>query len=229
MISVIIPAFNEAESIGSLVNYLLKNGDGVVKEVIVSDGGSSDETRTNAAIAGAIVLESPARGRATQMNFGASKATAEVLYFVHADCIPPPSFAIDIVKSIREKYEFGRFRTKFDTDMVILKLNAFVTRFDLFICYGGDQTLFISRYLFDTIHGFSKEMKIMEDYDIVTRARKSGRYGIIQKDVLVSARKYRENSWIRVQKANYQIVRMYKKGATQNDMAEKYKELLNYR
>ncbi|GAC1481032.1 MAG: hypothetical protein NVS1B13_02570 [Flavisolibacter sp.] len=72
-------------------------------------------------------------------------------------------------------------------------------------------------------------MKIMDDYDIVSRGKSLGKYKIVQKDVLVSARKYLTNSWLRVQIANFKIVQMYKNGASQSQMVEKYKQLLNYR
>ena len=229
MISVIIPTLNESETIGILVSHLLKYTGKDLAEVIVSDAGSTDDTREKAVAAGAVVIHSPEKGRAAQMNFGASKAVSDTLYFVHADCFPPASFTKDIEQAIREGYGFGRFRTKFDSKKTILKINAFVTRFNLFICYGGDQTLFITKNLFEKINGFSGEMRIMEDYDIVVRAKQSGRYKIIQKDVLVSARKYLTNSWLTVQRANYRIVQMYKKGYSQTEMAEKYKQSLNYR
>jgi hypothetical protein len=72
-------------------------------------------------------------------------------------------------------------------------------------------------------------MRIMEDYDIVVRAKQKAQYGIIQKDVLVSARKYETNSWWQVQKANYTIVQMFKKGASQEEMVIRYKQMLSYR
>jgi GT2 family glycosyltransferase len=88
----------------------------------------------------------------------------------------------------------------------------------------------MQRTLFDQIGGFNGSMRIMEDYDIVTRAKSTGaRYKIFSSAALVSARKYDTNSWIRVQTANYTIIRMYKKGASQNEMVHRYKELLNYR
>jgi len=51
----------------------------------------------------------------------------------------------------------------------------------------------------------------------------------MQKGTLISARKYKTNSWLSVQKANYKIVKMYKRGTCQQEMVKKYKELLNYR
>jgi hypothetical protein len=69
----------------------------------------------------------------------------------------------------------------------------------------------------------------MEDYEIVSRGKERARYKIMQKDVLISARKYETNTWFRVQRANYTIVQMYKKGASQEEMVLKYRELLDYR
>jgi GT2 family glycosyltransferase len=72
-------------------------------------------------------------------------------------------------------------------------------------------------------------MKIMEDYDFCERARKLGRYKIIPKAALISARKYETNSWLQVQLANARVVSMYKKGASQQEMLETYKRMLSYR
>lgn len=229
-ISIIIPTYNEADGIGKLVQYLQEHGGSHVKDIIVSDGGSTDDTMSIAAGAGAFATLSPHKGRAAQMNHGASLATGTVFYFVHADTFPPVSYASDIITAINAGYAFGRYRTKFDSNNKILLFNAWFTRFDLFVCYGGDQTLFMDRQLFQQIGGFNGSMRIMEDYDIVTRAKSIGaRYKIFSGTALVSARKYETNSWLRVQTANYTIIRMYKKGATQQEMAERYRSLLNYR
>jgi rSAM/selenodomain-associated transferase 2 len=229
MLSVIIPTYNEADNIATLINYLLINSQKDKTEIIISDGGSADETLQQAKNAGAIAMLSPKKGRAAQMNYGASIAKGDVLYFVHADSFPPASFVDDIYKEITAGFGLGRYRTRFDSKKNALKFNAFFTRFDLFMCYGGDQTLFIKKELFDSIGGFDETILIMEDYEIVTRAREKARYKIIQKSALVSARKYDTNSWFAVQKANYTIVQMYKKGASQMTMVDAYKKMLRYR
>ncbi len=69
----------------------------------------------------------------------------------------------------------------------------------------------------------------MEDYEIVERARKKGKYKIFSKAALVSARKYDTNSWLTVQLANRNIVKMYNNGAPQVEMMEKYQGMLVYR
>jgi rSAM/selenodomain-associated transferase 2 len=229
MLSIIIPTYNETENIGSLISYLKKASLGNEVEIIVCDGGSNDETIYHAREAGATVILSPTKGRAAQMNFGASIAKGNIFYFIHADTLPPECFVADIEMAVNQGYDLGRYRTKFAGNKNILKMNAFFTRFDLLVCYGGDQTLFIKKKLFTQINGFNNDMLIMEDYDIVKRARVLGKYKIFKKSALVSARKYETNSWLKVQKANKIVVSMYNNGSSQQAMINKYQELLNYR
>jgi rSAM/selenodomain-associated transferase 2 len=226
MISIIIPTYDEEKNIGKLVRYLKRNGGEKVSEIIVSDGGSNDHTLSNATQAGASAFASPQKGRAAQMNYGASFAKGSILYFVHADTLPPETFVLDIINAMERGFEFGRFRTKFDSSSLLLKMNAWLTRFDFFECYGGDQTLFIKSDLFMKVNGFNENQIIMEDYDIVERTRKRGKYAIIKKNVLVSARKYEMLSWYKVQKANYKMVKMYKRGESPEVMVSTYKKLL---
>ena len=108
-------------------------------------------------------------------------------------------------------------------------MNAFLSRFDTFAGMGGDQTLFITKNLFDKTGGFNSETRIMEEFEFCARARKNVRYKIIPKAVLISARKYETNGWLKVQIANYTVVKMYGRGATQEEMVNKYKQMLNYR
>lgn len=228
-ISIIIPAYREENAIGRLVQHLEKSGGGYFSEIIVSDGQSDDATVEAAKKNGALAVTAPQKGRAAQMNYGASLATGDIFYFVHADVLPPESFATDILHAVEKGYDLGRCITKFDSKKWYLRINAFFTRFDLFICYGGDQTLFITRRLFEETGGFNSELRIMEDYEFTKRARQKGKYKIFKKGALISARKYDTNSWWRVQMANRKIVSMYKKGATQQEMVEMYRKMLNYR
>ena len=204
----------------------MRNSAKDLTQIIICDGGSSDDTIQEAENAGAITLLCPKKSRAAQMNYGASLAKGDILYFIHADTFPPDCFVDDINKAIAEGYGLGRYRTKFDSKKRALKMNAFFTRFDLFMCYGGDQTLFIKKDLFTSIKGYDESMLIMEDYEIISRARKKARYRILPKTALVSARKYDRNGWLSVQKANYTIIQMYKKGASQSEMVDEYKKRL---
>lgn len=225
-ISIIIPTYNEAAYIGKLVIYLLKHGREQVGEIIVSDGGSNDETIAIAEQAGATVLISPNKGRAAQMNLGAINASGDILYFVHADCFPPVNFALDIIKAVTDGYDFGRYRTKFDSKRFLLKTNAWFTRFNLFICYGGDQTMFITRELFERSGGFKNELLVMEEYEFAERLMKIGRYKIFRDSALVSARKYNGRSWLQVQRTHHKVAYLFKKGVNQEEIVRIYKAML---
>ncbi len=227
-ISIIIPTLNEADCIATLIRYLKYHATGHI-QIMVSDGGSTDNTASIAASEGAEVVFSPKKGRAAQMNYGASFATESILYFIHADCIPPKSFYKKIISSVEDGFALGRFRTKFDSESLLLKLNAFFTRFDWDVCSGGDQTLFFKKDIFTKIDGFNGELFLMEDYDIVKRARQNFPYAVLKEKVLVSARKYTDNSWLKVQQAHHTILKMYQNGASQEALVDKYKQLLNYR
>jgi len=227
-ISIIIPTYNEAENIARLIKYLLQHGGNSLGEIIVADGGSSDTTVQLANQAGAQAIISLKKGRGAQMDFGAEKATGNVFYFIHADVFPPPSFIQDIKKALLEGYACGRYCMKFDSNKWYLKLNTFFTRFDLFVCYGGDQTLFVTRELYHKAGGYNKQFRIMEDFEFTQRLKEFGSYKIIKKGALISARKYDTNSWLKVQLANKKIVSMYKKGASQEEMAAMYRKMLNY-
>ena len=226
MISIIIPVLNEAARIGSLVRYLREHGSVAVAEVLVVDGGSSDGTADLAAEAGARVVPCPVCSRAAQMNAGARAARGEVLYFVHADTLPPTSFATDIGASLASGYSMGCYRYRFDSPRFLLKINAFFNRFHWLWCQGGDKTFFIRREIFDALGGYDERYVIMEEYDFLRRAMPRYRLHIIPKYAVVSARKYEVNGWLRVQWANAAVFRLFRKGADPQEMRAVYKRLL---
>ncbi|MEQ9412525.1 MAG: glycosyl transferase, partial [Cyclobacteriaceae bacterium] len=159
---------------------------------------------------------------------GANQSSGEVLYFVHADVKLIDSFSTDIDEAIHLGFLAGCYRFQFDSKSWLLKANAYCTRFNGIMCRGGDQTLFIKRALFDSLNGFDERFIIMEDYDIIQRIRKNNRFRIIPKCITVSARKYKSNSWLRVQIANLTIFIMYFLKQPSKKMASLYKRMLNY-
>ena len=228
-ISIIIPTYNEADNIEKLIRYFQPFLSQGVREIIISDGGSQDKTREVAELAGAKVVLSPKRGRAAQMNYGANLASGEIFYFVHADAFPPLSFIEDILSALQAGFPAGCYRFRFDSKKILLRVNAYFTRFDQLFCRGGDQTLFITRALFEQLNGFREDMYIMEDYDLIRRIQKNNPFRILPKDTIVSSRKYETNSWLRVQLANLTIVLMYRWGFSQQNLMKTYKWWLNYR
>ena len=228
-ISVIIPTLNEAESIAQRIEFIKRYGGNAVIEIIVADGQSTDATVSLAKLVGGIVLQSSSQSRATQMNLGAKKAAGDVLYFVHADVQLIPSFVLDIQGSLKNGFDAGCYRYRFDNQRWGLKLMSFFTRFDRIMCRGGDQTLFIKSEVFRSLQGFDEQFTIMEDYDFILRLKKNNKFRIIPKEVVVSARKYETNSWLRVQSANLIIFIMFFLKCSPDSMKKRYKKLLTYR
>jgi rSAM/selenodomain-associated transferase 2 len=227
MISIIIPTYNEEDNIAKLLLYLQECTQNKVVEIIVTDHASIDKTTAIATSLGVKVVISKKKGRAAQMNSGAFEATYNILYFVHADSFPPKTFYEDILAAVNNGYAIGRYRTKFEGNKWLLKLNAFFTRFDWLMCYGGDQTLFITKYLFEKIKGYDEKYVLMEEYDLVKRAKEFSKYKIFSDTTIVSIRKYETNSWLQVQRANYKAVQLFKKGVSQEELVSMYKKSLS--
>ena len=228
-ISVIIPTFNEAEQITATIDGINRFADHRLLEIIVVDGGSTDQTVQLAKKVGAHVVISPLQGRAAQMNYGAELAQGEVLYFVHADVKIHPDYVSDIFEAIAQGYHLGCYRYVFDSKHLLLKVNAFCIRFNKIWCRGGDQTLFVIKKHFNELNGYKSNYLIMEDYDFILRAQQKFKFRIIPKNIVVSARKYQNNNYFTVMWANYTIFKMFFNGASQDDMVKKYKSMLNYR
>lgn len=228
-LSIIIPTYNEEKNISRLLIHLNNSVKTKNFEIIVVDAGSIDNTLSLAKKIGVTTLVSPVKGRAGQMNYGVEHAKGDVFYFVHADSLPVTSFFADIENAIAENYNCGSFRFQFDSSKFLLKLNSFFTRFNYLFCRGGDQTIFVTKDLWQKTGSFNESMLIMEDYDFLERIWKAGQFKLIPKATLVSSRKYDDNSWLKVQLANLKMVKMYRKGASQEDMITTYKKLLNYR
>lgn len=224
-LSVIIPVLNEAKTIGRLLEFLLENAGSKDVEIIVVDGNSSDETPEIVSNYPVRLLQSP-QGRAVQMNVGAREAKGEILYFVHADTLPPASFYEDLVSQIKLGYIIGCYRFKFESSQVLLKINSWFTRFDKMWLRGGDQTLFVLKTVFETLGGYDEQFVIMEEYDFIFRAKKLGAFKIIPKNVLVSARKYEKNSWLKIQLANLKAIRMFKKRCDPKQIKSMYQQKL---
>ena len=225
-ISIIIPVYNEEKNIQKLLPRLLAATKSISHEIIVVDGGSTDRTADRATALGATVLRSPKKGRAHQMNHGYENSTGDILYFVHADTLPPLSFVEDIRAALAEGYPLGCYRFEFDSPRKILKINAYFTRFDKMWCRGGDQTLYVTRTLFKELKGYCSKHYIMEEYDFIARARKQHPFKIMAKAVLVSARKYEDNGYLKVQFANLIVFNMYRLGFSQEKMVNFYRSML---
>jgi len=192
-ISVVMPVLNEATSITAAV----VNARGQSAQCLVVDGGSTDRTAELAREAGAIVIGA-GRGRALQMNAGAAQARGEVLLFVHADCRLPDNAAYRIRAAIAAGARWGRFDVRLDSPRRSLRVVAAMMnwRSRLTGIATGDQAIFITRSLYDTIGGYAP-MPLMEDIDVSVRLGRIAPPACLRDRVLVSARRWEQRGVVR--------------------------------
>lgn len=226
-ISVIIPTLNEANNIGNLLDYLHQASDSTVVEILLIDGGSNDDTVAIAQAKGAKIFSCAVRSRAAQMNLGAQHAIGEILYFIHADTLPPRHFAQIILAEMTKGINMGCFRYRFDSSSWLLKCNSWFTRFNFLWCQGGDKTFFIRKEVFVELGGYDEKYVIMEEYDFIRRARKKYLMPTLPYTATVSARKYQHNSWLRVQLANLLVFNLFRFGLAPVQLKKIYKQILN--
>ncbi|MGD9629669.1 MAG: TIGR04283 family arsenosugar biosynthesis glycosyltransferase [Pyrinomonadaceae bacterium] len=195
-VSIIVPALNEARDIGRLLGTLRAFREQA--EIIVVDGGSSDETINIAREHGAIVIEAP-RGRGSQLHAGACVATGDIFWFLHADSIPPA----DALAEIRLAFEdegsvVGNFELRFDGDS---RAARFMTWFypqvrKLGLIYG-DSGIFVRRRIYDEVGGVSP-IPLFEDLDLVRRLKRAGKLVHLDAELLTSSRRFEGRPFIPV-------------------------------
>ncbi|MGY3053020.1 rSAM/selenodomain-associated transferase 2 [Pedobacter sp. UYEF25] len=225
MISIIIPVFNEANEISTTIEHVKSACVTDQIEIILVDGGSSDETVSVAEKAGVIVVKSK-KGRARQMNFGVSIANGEILYFLHADSKPPCQFDRSILNAYQTGARSGCFRLAFDYDHWFLKANSWFTRFDVNAIRFGDQSLFVTKEVFYKSGGFDANLLIMEDQEIIYRLKKYGKFIVMKGEISTSARKYLDNGIYKMQGIFFRIWALYYLGCSQEHLLNVYRNLI---
>jgi rSAM/selenodomain-associated transferase 2/rSAM/selenodomain-associated transferase 1 len=221
LISVIIPARNEAAALGQTLERV-QRADGI--EIILADGGSRDATRAIAEQAGATVLEI-AGGRAAQQNAGAAAAGGRHLLFLHADTLPPDGYAELIRRTLDNPTAVaGAFRFRTDGSGAAMRLVEWGAnvRSGVFHWPYGDQGLFMEKRVFDELGGFSP-LPIMEDYELVGRLRRRGRVVTLGEAALTSARRWRHLGALRTTARNLAMVAGFRAGVPPERLARFYR------
>ncbi len=188
-ISVVIPSYNEAKNIVSAV-MSAKSDDA---EIIVADGGSTDNTVAQARDAGARVVSSR-KGRAVQQNHGAWAAKGRILVFLHADTLLPKDYAEYVFDTlIPRETAAGAFGFKTDFENKFMMIIEFMTniRARFFQKPYGDQGIFLKKSLFDSVGGFL-DVPIAEDLFLVRSLSKQGKIRIARADAVTSGRRWQK-------------------------------------
>ena len=203
-ISVIIPVLNEANR---LAETIIAARGPHCREIIVADGGSSDNSREIAARLGAEVVNSPA-GRGRQMNEGAKKAGGDTLLFVHADTLLPDNYGPHVIRALENpKVAGGAFRLGIRLPGLrprLIEFGANLRSRFLQLPYG-DQAIFTRRALFDEIGGY-QELPILEDVLLVQQLKKRGKVATIGPTASTSGRRWQQLGFLRTTIINQKIM-----------------------
>src|SRR5437867_175579 len=150
-VSIVIPTLNEASCLADTMRGVRKQRP---HEVIIADGGSTDATR-EAAVEADVFLVAP-RGRASQMNAGAARATGDVLLFLHADCSLEPGALYQAERTLRRGVAAGCFTMRIAASGLLYRWIDRVAsaRVRLGGIIYGDQGLFVRSSLFERLGGF---------------------------------------------------------------------------
>ena len=196
-ISVVIPILNEALQIEACLSALqpLRAQD---CELIVADGGSRDQGVALAEPLADRVLVS-SKGRAMQMNAGARQASGDILWFLHADNLPPP----DAARLIRNALEspascWGRFDVRLSGRQPPLRVveGAMNFRSRLTGIATGDQGIFVRRSLFERVGGFPA-IALMEDIALSRLLKRHSRPVCLRQRLQTSSRRWEGDGILR--------------------------------
>ncbi len=227
--SIIIPVLNEAAGLTELLERLQPcRAQGC--EIIIVDGGSSDDTvhlaaRFAARFAAQLadrVIASP-QGRGCQMNAGALLARGSILLFLHADTRLPPSAPALIGQAIDRGANWGRFDVRIDGSVAGLGMVAFMMnwRSRLSGIATGDQAIFVTREAFRQIGGFA-DIPLMEDIVFSRQLRALSRPACLREKVTTSGRRWEKHGLLRTILTMWQLRLRFFFGANPHDLAREY-------
>ena len=220
-LSVIIPVLDEADGIADLLQSLqaLRRGGA---EVIVVDGGSSDDTTRLAAPHVDQLVRAP-KGRGCQMNAGAAVAGGSILLFLHADTRLPPSASLLIAQAIDQGATWGRFDVRIEGNATGLGLVARMMnwRSRLTGIATGDQAIFVTRAAFTASGGFA-DIPLMEDIDFSRRMRALSRPACLSDKVITSGRRWEKHGVLRTILTMWLFRLRFFLGANPDNLAREY-------
>lgn len=221
-LSVIVPVLNETANIVPALDALRAlRGRGA--EIIVVDGGSTDDTIARATPAADRVLTG-ARGRAIQMNAGAAAARGDVLLFLHADTRLPPDADTLILEGLAQTGRaWGRFDVAIEGTHPLLPVVAVFMngRSRLTGIATGDQAIFVMREAFASVGGYPA-IALMEDVELTRRLKRISPPLCLAVRVTTSGRRWESRGVLRTVLLMWHLRLAYFFGAKPEELARRY-------
>ncbi len=190
-VSVIIPSWNDGSSLSKTLDYL--QGLAGIKDAEIIVAASGDNSRVEQSAAGrARVLWPRQSTRAAHMNAGAAVAQSEILFFLHADSLPPMN-ALELIHGALSDARVvgGAFEHLFADPGWSLRMITWINRirYRLTRNYYGDQGIFVRTSVFRHMGGY-KELQILEDLEFSQRLKGVGRTVLVKVPMLTSGRRF---------------------------------------
>ena len=221
-ISVVVPTRNAASLIGGTLASLYEGLDiGLIRDLVICDGGSRDAIAEIADEVGAVLVRSEA-GRGTQLAAGAAAAKGDWLLFLHADTRLSPGWTSEVAAHMEGSPEKAAyFKLEFDSNSSAARAVAAWANFRsrVFDLPYGDQGLLLSRELYDSIGGFPR-IPVMEDVAVAKRLK--GRMLMLNCKASTDASRYEERGWLRHGLGNLALFARHQLGAKPESISEKY-------
>ena len=220
-LSIIVPALNEADTIGGLLADLAPFRTAGA-EVILVDGGSIDGTPERAAADVDRVLPAQ-KGRAAQMNAGARVAVGDLLWFLHADTRVPADAAAALQDAWAGGARWGRFDVRLSGRHFLLRLveRGMNIRSRLTGIATGDQGIFVTRAAFEQVGGFPP-LVLMEDIALSRALRRLARPACLRVPLITSSRRWEEGGVLRTVLLMWRLRLAYAFGADPARLARRY-------
>jgi rSAM/selenodomain-associated transferase 2 len=220
-ISVIIPTLNSADGLAAMVGTLFEGLEaGLIRELIISDGGSSDATQKIAEELGAKIT-SGGVGRGGQLKRGADMAQGAWLLFLHSDTWLDKGWSGAVIPHLSKPDKAACFQLKYRIKGRAARIVATWAnlRTRLFGLPYGDQGLLVSRTLYDEIGGF-RDIPLMEDVAIARALKR--RLTMLNHTAATDARKYLHEGWVRRGLRNLWTLTRYLAGMSPDQLAKQY-------
>ena len=217
MISAVIPTLNAA---GTLAECLAAVS--AADEIVVVDGGSSDETAAIAERTGARLVGS-VRGRGAQLQSGVLATRGDWLLVLHADTILERGWreAVDLhIEAFPGRAAFFRLRLQANDWQARIIEAGVAMRARLFGLPYGDQGVLISRELYEAVGGYNS-LPLMEDVDLIRRIGRT-RLQALPVAAVTSAERWRRDGWLRRSSRNLLYLMLYSAGVPTKRLAELY-------
>ena len=223
-LAIVIPVFNEEKTLAYALKRLQRLELEVTDKLVFVDGGSTDKTEHFILQAGFQCLKSE-QGRAKQMNMGARNTSSDIILFLHVDTTFSSSNISNIKKTYNQGFLSGRFNIRLSGKGLTYQIISFFINFRscLSKISTGDQAMFVSRQVFESVGGFP-DLPLMEDVALSKKLRDIGHVACLKDTLTTSSRRWEKHGVVKTVLLMWKLRLLYWLGANPEMLAKMYRD-----